>query len=124
MNMDIFTGLWHILSTIVHWFQFITFLDEWEEGIVLQAGKYRRTLTAGWWLHCPFGIAEIHVTNVRPTALELAEQTVTSRDGHTLVCRGVLMWDIFDVKKSMLDVEDAQESLGDISVGVVTVCRS
>ncbi len=119
MNMDIFTGLWNILSTVIHWFQICTFIDPWEEGILVRRGKFNRVVRGGVVWHQPFGQDEILVTNVRPTALELDEQTVTTRDGYTLVCRGVLMWGIFDVKKSMLDVENAQESLGDISVGVL-----
>ena len=119
MNMDIFTGLWNILSTVVHWFQICTFIDPWEEGILVRRGKFKRVVTCGVAWHLPFGQDDITTTNIRPTALELDEQTVTTRDGLTVVCRGVLMWDIFDVKKSMLDVEDAQESLGDISVGVI-----
>ena len=125
MNMDIFTGLWNILSTVVHWFQICTFIDPWEEGILVRHGKFKRCVGADRHLiqgvawHLPFALDEITVTNVRPTALELDEQTITTRDGKTFVCRGVMMWSIFDVKKSMLDVEDAQESLGDISVGVI-----
>ena len=119
MNMDIFTGLWHILKDIIGWFKVCTFIDPWEEGILVRRGSFKRVVKGGVAWHLPFGQDEITTTNVRPTAMELDEQTVETADGKTIVCSGVLMWGIFDVKKSMLDVEDAGESLSDIAVGII-----
>ena len=117
--MNFVKDFWEVIWDILGWFQIITFLDEWEEGVVLQAGKFRRVVKAGWWLHCPLCIDEFHTMNVKPTAMELEEQTVTSADGKQVVVRAVLMWSIFDIKKCILDVEDAEETLGDIAVGYV-----
>lgn len=119
MNMDLFTGLWHILKDIVGWFQVCTFIDPWEEGILVRRGKFKRVVKGGVAWHLPFGQDHLHTVNVRPTAMELDEQTVETGDGVTIVCSGVLMWSIFDVKKSMIDVEDAAETLSDIAVGVI-----
>ena len=117
--MNFVRDAWEILWDILGYFQIITFLDEWEEGIVLQAGKYRRTVTAGWWLHCPLGIDEIHVMNVKPDAMELDEQVLTTQDDYSIIIKVVLMWSIFDIKKCTLDVEDAADTLQQIAVGYV-----
>jgi len=117
--MNFVRDAWEILWDILGYFQIITFLDEWEEGIVLQAGKYRRTVTAGWWLHCPLGIDEIHVMNVKPDAMELDEQVLTTADDYSIIIKVVLMWSIFDIKKCTLDVEDAADTLQQIAVGYV-----
>ncbi len=117
--MDFVRSFWDILWEVIGWFQVITFVDEWDEGVVLQAGRFRRVVTAGWWLHCPLEIDEFHTMNVRSTAMELAEQSLTTRDNVEIVCRGVLMWEIFDIKKCILDVEDASDSLNDIAVGII-----
>jgi len=117
--MNFVRDAWEIIWDILGWFQIITFLDEWEEGIVLQAGKYRRTVGPGWWLHLPLGIDEIHVMNVKPDAMELDEQVLTTYDDDEIVIKVVLMWSIFDIKKCTLDVEDAADTLQQIAVGYV-----
>ena len=111
----------------------MTFIDAWEEGVLLRAGRMRES-RQHWWqfwrrksyivkpgivFHLPFEIDEITTMNVKPTALELEEQSLTTGDNKEIVCRGVLMWSIFDIKKCTIDVEDAQETLGDIAVGVI-----
>jgi len=117
--MNFVRDAWEIIWDILGYFQIITFLDEWEEGIVLQAGKFRRTVRAGWWLHCPLGIDEFHTMNVRPDAMDFDEQVLTTKDGKKIIISIVLMWSIFDIKKCLLDVEDAAETLEQIGVGYV-----
>ena len=117
--MNFVKDFWEVIWDVIGFFKFITFINEWEEAIVLQTGKYRRKLTPGWWLICPFSIDEVWMMNVKPTALELEEQSLTTLDNKKIVCRAVLMWSIFDIKKIFLDVEDPEDTLGDIAVGVI-----
>ncbi len=117
--MNFIKDFWDVIWEVLGWFQVITFVNPWEGGIVVQAGKFRRILTPGWWLHCPFQIDNIYTMNVKPAALELEEQSLRTKDGKRIVCRGVLMWSIFDIQKCLCDVEDAEETLGDIAVGVI-----
>ncbi len=117
--MNWVASAWETLWEVLGWFQFVTFIDEWEEGVVLQAGKFRRVLKPGWRLHCPFGVDEIHVMNVKPDAMKLDEQVLTTYDDVEIVIKAVLKWSIFDIKKCMLDVENAEDTLGDIAVGFV-----
>ena len=113
------SGFWEIIKEIWGWLEFITFLDEWEEGCQLRCGKFRRTVGAGAWFHLPFTLDEFHTLNVKPTALELEAQALTSKDRKRITLRGVLMWSVFDIRKAICDVEDVQESLGDIAVGII-----
>ena len=117
--MNWVASAWDTIWEVLGWFQFVTFINEWEEGIVLQAGKFRRVLKPGWRLHCPFGVDEIYKMNIKPDAMALDEQVLETSDNVKIVIRAVLMWSIFDIKKCMLDVEDAADTLGDIAVGFV-----
>jgi regulator of protease activity HflC (stomatin/prohibitin superfamily) len=117
--MNFVRDAWDVIWEILGWFQVITVLDEWEEGVVLQMGKYRRTVKAGWWLHCPLEIDEFHTMNVRPDAMELDEQTLTTADDYQIVLKVVMMWSVFDIKKAMLDVDNAAETLEQLAVGYV-----
>lgn len=117
--MNWVASAWETIWEVLGWFQFITFIDEWEEGVVLQAGKFRRVLKPGWRLHLPFGVDEIYKMNVKPDAMELDEQVLTTEDDVEIVIRIVLMWYIFDIKKCTIDVENAADTLKDIAVGYV-----
>ncbi len=93
--MNFVKDFWDIIGEILGWAQVITFVKPWEEGIVIQAGKFRRVLKPGWWLHCPLTIDEIYTMNVKPAALELEEQSLRTKDGKMIDCRRVLRWSIF-----------------------------
>ena len=113
------SGFWEIIKEVWGWLEVITVLDEWEEGVQLRMGKFKRTVGAGWWLHRPFGIDEFHVLNVKPDAMDLDEQTLTTLDDIKIVITVVMIWEIFDIKRCTLDVEDAAETLQQIAVGYV-----
>ncbi len=112
-------SLWEIVWEVLGWFQICTFIDEQDEGVVKRFGKYHRNVSKGIAWHLPLELEDIEVMNVKPTALELEEQALTTRDNKEVTLRGVLMWSIFDIKKCMIDVEDAVDTLGDIAVGVI-----
>lgn len=117
--MDLFTGLWHIIKEVWGWMEFITVVDPWEEGVQLRMGKFKRVVQGGWWCHLPATIDEFQTLNVKPTAMELDEQALETGDNQDIVVKGVLMWGIFDIKKAILDVEDVEETLGDIALGII-----
>ncbi len=117
--MNFIKDFWDVIWEVLGWFQVITFIDPWEEGIVVQAGTFRRVIKSGWWLHCPFEIDEIFSMNVKPAAMELEEQSLTTADNKKIVCKGVMMWSVFDIKKVFCDVDDAEDTLGDIAVGII-----
>lgn len=117
--MDIFTGIWLIIKELLSLIRVVKIIDEWEEGVQLRLGKFKRVVTPGWWLHRPFEIDEFYTMNVKPTALELDEQALTTGDDQEIVVKGVLMWSIFDIRRSICDVEDVEETLGDIALGII-----
>ena len=117
--MDIFTGLWMVIKEILGSIKVIVVIEEWEEAVQLRMGRFRRIRKPGWWFHRPFGIDEFYTFNVKPSAMELDEQALVTRDGHEIVVKGVLMWSIFDIRKAVCDVENAPDTLGDIALGII-----
>lgn len=117
--MNFVRDFWDILISIIGWFQICTFIDEWDEGVLLRRGKFSRTVSKGIAWHLPFGFDEITTMNVKPTAMELDEQVLTTSDGVKIVISVNLLWSIFDIKKCMVDVEDASDTLSDIALGFV-----
>jgi|10_taG_2_1085330.scaffolds.fasta_scaffold00153_44 hypothetical protein len=115
-----FEKLFEYLVSIKEWFHFIAIVDEYEKAIVLQMGKYRRTLGPGWWFHCPFGIDDIATESVVPQTLNLSTQTLTSADKREVVLSGIIKYTMHDIKKAVLGVDDAEEMLGDDALGVIS----
>ncbi len=113
------SGFWEIFKEVWGWFEFITVIHPYNGAVQIRMGKFKRVVNGGWWIHLPFTIDEFIIMNVKPTALELEEQALTSKDGKRITLRGVLMWHIFDIRKAIIDVEDAEETLGDIAVGII-----
>ena len=117
--MDFIASFWGIIWEILGWFQICTFIDPWEEGIVVRRGKFSRIIGPGIAWHLPFAIDDIHTMNVKPAAMELDEQVLTTADGKQIILAAVLMWSIFDIKKIFLNVENASATLSDILVGFI-----
>jgi regulator of protease activity HflC (stomatin/prohibitin superfamily) len=117
--MNFISSIWEIIWDVLGWFQICTFIDEWEEGVVLRRGKFKRVVGPGIAWHLPLEIDEIHTMNVKPGAMELDEQVLTTLDEYKIVISVNLMWAIFDIKKATIDVEDASDTLKDLAVGDV-----
>jgi regulator of protease activity HflC (stomatin/prohibitin superfamily) len=117
--MDFIRSTWDIIWEALGWFQICTFIDEWEEGVLLRRGKFSRTVGPGIAWHLPFEIDEITCQNVKPTSMDLDEQVLTTADNVKVVISVVLMWNIYDIRKCLIDVEDAEETLEQIAYGYV-----
>ena len=117
--MDFIRSAWDIIWEALGWFQICTFIDEWEEGVLLRRGKFSRVVKPGIAWHLPFEIDEITVENVKPCSMELDEQVLTTYDEIAIVISVNLLWSIFDIKKCLVDVEDAGDTLQDIALGYV-----
>lgn len=117
--MDFIRSFWNILWEVLSWFQICTFIDPWEEGIVVRRGMFSRVVKPGIAWHLPFEIDEIHTINVKLSAMNLNEQALTTKDGKKIILSAVLMWSINNVKKVFLDVEDASDTLADIALGFI-----
>jgi len=113
------SSTWDILWEALGWFQFCTFVDEWEEGVLLRRGKYVRNVMPGTVWHLPFGLDELTTMNVKPDAMELDEQVLTTADEVKIVISVNMLWSIYDIRKCIIDVEDASDTLSDIALGYV-----
>jgi len=113
------TATWDIAWEFLGWFQICTFIDPWEEGIVVRRGKFSRTVGPGIAWHLPFQIDEITTLNVKQSSMELDEQVLTTADGVKIVISVNLLWSVFDIKKALIDVEACDDTLSDIALGFV-----
>mgnify|MGYP000153068607 CR=1 FL=1 len=114
-----FDRLFDFVYEFLDLFQFWVIIDQYEEAVVLRFGKYNRSLKPGLRFIIPFGIEEVHADNVVPCSMPLSEQMLVTKDDRRILLSTVLMWRIFDIRRCLLDVEDAEDTLADIALGYV-----
>lgn len=106
------------LENLVGYFQFLFVIDEYEAGVVLRFGKYSRTVNPGLHWIIPFGIEEVMKTTVVRRTSYLDVQSITSKDGKPVNSSPVVIYKIGNVKRWLLEVDDAEEALNDVTYGL------
>lgn len=80
-------------------------VKEYEQGVVLRLGKYRRSLAPG--IHWTVPVIEtVLVDRTVPRTANLSEQTLMTADGVAATVSAVTVARISDIRKALLEVED------------------
>lgn len=108
---EIIVNLWNEFKPFI-------IINEYEEGILLRLGKFKKSLTKGLWLKIPF-IDEILVHHVVITTLNLPSQSLVTLDKKSIVVKAMVKFRLFDVKTFMLEIWDKQDAISDISQGII-----
>lgn len=93
-------------------------VDQWEEGVHLRIGKFRRTVKPGLQWKIPF-FDQIMATPVITQTVNLKPQTVTSADEKSIVLSSIVRYHIHDVEKFLLGVMHANDALVDTTQGTI-----
>jgi regulator of protease activity HflC (stomatin/prohibitin superfamily) len=68
----------------------------------------------------PLNFETALVDNIVPTTAELGVQSLHTSDGCHINIQGVLLWRISDIRKVLLDVENADDALMDAATGYIS----
>lgn len=93
-------------------------IREYQEGVLLRLGKYRRTLTAGLHFIVPFADHVEHVVTVW-TTVTLPVQSVVTHDGKLVVVKGMVKYRVSDARVYTLEAYDANDALSDTGCGAI-----
>ena len=107
-----------MLGEFVHWLG--TLLPRWglvrsTHGGVVFHRKGERILKGPciyWWLPC---ISDSEIVPVRRQVIDLAPQTLTTKDGTPVIAGAVVVYDIQDVRKFLVENTDALESMTEVA---------
>jgi len=91
-------------------------LTDTDAGIVLRFGKYSRSVGPGLNLKWPI-IEQVLTETIVITTLPLRSQTLTTKDGKSVVVSSIVKYAIKDVKPYLLEIWDAVDVLGDTTMG-------
>ena len=115
-----FDRLIDLIVKFIGLFQVYTFIDQYKEGVVLRYGKYHRTIKPGWRWVLPLNLEYVLVDNVVPTTTKLGVQSLHTSDDHHINIQGVLLWKITDIRKVILNIEQADDALTDAATGYIS----
>ena len=108
-----------LIETIVEFLaslQFFTIITPEDRGVLLRGGKYVGTFQPGFHWHWPI-IDEVRVVTVVEQAVDLPEQSVTTKDYFTVLVGGTIRYEISNARKALLNVQDYDETLQIIAMG-------
>jgi regulator of protease activity HflC (stomatin/prohibitin superfamily) len=120
MLKAMFDRLIDLIVDFIHLFQFWTIVDAYEKGLVLRFGRFSRVLEPGIHLLWPFGIERVLSDNIVPHPMTLAQMSVTSKDGRSVVLTPIVTYRIRGIEKFLLEVEGGDQVVTDFAPGVIS----
>jgi len=118
--MGTFDRIMDWIEYTIAYFQFLFVIDQYDMAVVLRFGKYNRTVGPGLHLIYPFGIEEEMYDTVVRTTSYLETQTVTTSDGKAVNITAILVYKIGNIKRWLLEVDDAEDALHDMTYGIIS----
>ena len=109
-----------LLLRFIELFQCWTYINPYEETLVLRCGKFNRWHGPGWCWLIPFGVENNLVENVKPEPILIEVQSLHASDDYSVnICVGI-EYQIVDLKTHTLDFENTQTTNAMVTAGVVT----
>ena len=90
----------------------------YESGVLLRLGKYKKDLVVGLNFKIPL-VDEIYTCTKTIDTFQLNPIDITTVDGKQVSVEPIVMFDIIDPKKYLLDANDAAGNIRDVSRGTI-----
>jgi len=95
-----------------------TIVNQWEKGVFLRCGKYRKVVEPGLNWKIPF-FDKIWTYEVITKTVNLKPQTLTTLDERSIVLTSIVRYHVYDVRKFLLNVMHANDVLVDTTQGII-----
>lgn len=115
-----FDKLIDLIIQFIKLFQFWTVIQPWQAGLRLRMGKFNKVLTPGPHWMLPFNIDAIQSDAVVIETMRLKPQSLTTKDGKSIVISSVVTFDIEDIRKFVLEVEGRNTIIEDSGYGATS----
>jgi regulator of protease activity HflC (stomatin/prohibitin superfamily) len=90
------------------WFVPFYVIRHYERGVVLRFGKFSREVGPGFHWMWPLGMEEVINENIKPDGFYSGPISCTLKDGTFITLSYAIVWEIKDVTKLLLEVEDKE----------------
>ena len=113
-----FDKLLEFITNLGHEILPFTIVNQWEKGVYLRVGKFKKIVNPGIELKIPF-FDKIWTHEVITQTIQLHPQTLTTADEKGVVLKSIIRYHINDVQKFLLNVIHASDVLVDTTQGVI-----
>lgn len=105
--------IFDFIKEIWHDFKPIVFINEYQRAVLLRAGSYIKSFNKGWYFKIPF-IDTILIDICTIDTMVTKSVHITTIDDKTITAVPVVEYEIVDIKKFMIDTNDARTNMHDI----------
>ena len=115
-----FEKLIDIMVMIWEWLLPFQVVDSYERGVILRFGKFNREIGPGFRWLWPLGIESARVDTVVLTTSYLDVQSLTSMDGKSVAIAGIITYDIKNISRYLLEVDEPEDVIHNIVYGCIS----
>lgn len=113
-----FDKLIDFLIDMIDKFMPVFIVNQFDKAVLLRRGLYVKTLDGGIYFKIPF-IDEVLTQTYVTTTMPLPAQSLTTKDGKSVVVKAIIKYNVFDVKILLLETWDAVDAISDITQGII-----
>ena len=92
-------------------------IKQYQQGVLLRGGKYKKDVYPGLHLKIPF-LDDVDVYPVVTTTLDLPAQSIVTKDGIAVVIKTIVKYKVNNIKVFGIEVGDAIDALSDMTRGI------
>lgn len=110
-----------LLATLQQWFSQIVFwviVAPWESALRVRFGKRLKVLPAGIHFRIPFFDA-VYRQSVRMRMCNISTQTLSTKDGHTVIVGAVLGYGVLDIERLYDRLHHAEDTLMSLAAAAI-----
>jgi regulator of protease activity HflC (stomatin/prohibitin superfamily) len=115
-----FDKLIDLIINFITLFQFWTVLEPYQRGVRIRLGRWVVELGPGLHFVIPLRVDNCIVENVVIETMRLKPQSLTTRDGKSIVVSSVVTFTIEDIRKFLLEVEGRNTIIEDSGYGATS----
>lgn len=97
----------------------VLFINQYENGVLLRAGKYNKVLLPGWWWKIPF-VDSYHTENIMADTMDIPSVHITTLDNKTVSIGCEVEFKISDIHLAVIECNDWRTNVKDIVRGIIS----
>lgn len=113
-----FDKLVDLFVSFIGVFQIYTFVDHFDEGVILRKGKFLKTVGPGMHGLLPGKFDRAITHNIKPDPMELDIQSIHTKDDYATNFNIGLIWKVTDIREFLLEWENTEEMIDLLATGV------
>jgi regulator of protease activity HflC (stomatin/prohibitin superfamily) len=86
-------------------------MDEWDRGIILRFGHFRKVQEPGLFFLLPLVDRVARTVDIRIRVTDFSAQETLTRDSVTVTVDAICFWLVWDPQKAVLEVEDYEDAV-------------